>query len=322
MRRIGLAVVLAVSMFLAPLAAGAPPGRVYRIGILAWATCPAADSPYLQALHELGYVEGRNLMIVCRSAERQYDSLLPTARELVKLNVDLIAALNHPSARAAKEATAVIPIVMVASGDPVSAGLVASLGRPGGNVTGLTYYATELTAKRLELLKEALPGLRRVGVLNNPALSYLPFLSDAQAASKVLGLQLQVADVTEPGDIPRAFATFAHDLAEAVFVLPDLLLSAEAGQIAQLGLKHRLPTEAWGPWFAQVGCLLTYSGDYRNMFRRAADYTDKILKGTKPADLPVEQPTKFELVLNMKTAKALGLTIPQSLLLRADQIIE
>lgn len=240
----------------------------------------------------------------------------------MQAGVDVIAALNHPAAGAAREATSRVPIVMVASGDPVAAGLVTSLGRPGGNVTGLTYYATELTAKRLELLKEAVAGLTKVGVLHNPALASLPFLDDTRAAARSFGFELRVAAVSERDDLPRAFQTFAQGGVEAVFVLPDLLLSAEARQIAELALRQRLPTMSWGSWFADAGCLISYSGDYRNMFKRAAVFTDRILKGEKPADLPIEQPTKFELVINTKTAKALGLTIPQSLLLRADRVIE
>jgi putative ABC transport system substrate-binding protein len=318
-----LGIGLGLVLLAAPLAAWAQqPGKVYRVGFLTWADCLTQDSPYLQGLRELGYVEGRNLALTCRSAHRSYDDLLPAARELVQLGVDVIAAPNHPAARAAREATSSVPIVMVASGDPVGAGLVASLGRPGGNVTGLTYYATELTAKRLEVFKEVVPRINRVGVLHNPVVAYLPFLEDTRAAAAKLGLTLQITAINEPADLPRAFSGFARGGAEAVFVLPDLLLSAEARQIAELALKHRLPSMAWGTWFAQAGCLVTYSGDYRDMFRRAAVFTDKILKGAKPADLPVEQPTKFELVINMKTAKALKLTIPPSVLARADQVIE
>jgi putative ABC transport system substrate-binding protein len=294
----------------------------FRIGIVAWGDCPTSDSPYLARLRELGYVAEKKLVVECRSAQHHYDALLPAARELVERKVDLIFAFSHPAGKAAREATAEIPIVMVASGDPVSAGLVASLAHPGGNVTGLTYYITELTAKRLELLRETLPGLSQVGVLNNPALSYLPFLTDAQAGAKFLGLQLQVVDVAEPNDLPGAFLRFAQQGAEAVFVLPDLVLSDEADQIAQLALAHRLPTLAWGTWFARAGCLITYSADYSGLEQRAAVYTDKILKGANPGDLPVEQPTTFELVINLKTAKALGITIPPSIMVRADEVIE
>jgi putative tryptophan/tyrosine transport system substrate-binding protein len=323
MRLVMIILTLTLSLIAGPLASEAQQAaKVYRVGVLVWGDCPARDTPYLQALRELGYVEGGNLTLTCRTAQRRYDALATAARELVQAGVDVIAALNHPAARAAREATSSVPIVMVASGDPVAAGLVASLGRPGGNVTGLTYYATELTAKRLELLKEAVPGLTRLGVLHNPALAYLPFLDDTHAAAKRFGVGLQIAAVSEHDDLNRAFQTFARTGVQAVFILPDLWLSAEARQIAELALRHRLPTMSWGSWFAHAGCLITYSGDYRNMFKRAALFTDRILKGTKPADLPVEQPTKFELVINMKTAKALGHTIPQSLLLRADQVIE
>jgi putative ABC transport system substrate-binding protein len=322
-RRLGplslLLVLTALSWTVAPVARGQRPARV---GILAWDRCPTAESPYLRALRELGYVEGHTLLVECESAQGRYDALAGAAAALVRRQVEVIAALNHPAAQAAREATRQIPIVLVASGDPVGAGLVASLARPGGNVTGLTYYATELTAKRLELLRDTVPGLRRVGVLHNPALAYLPFLADAQAAARALGLELQVLDVRERGDLPGAVAAAVRGGAQALFVLPDLLLSAEAAQIAQAARAHGLPAMAWGRWFAQAGCLLTYSGDYRRMFERAATYTHRILKGARPADLPVEQPTKFELVINLRTARALGLTIPPAVLARADEVIE
>jgi putative ABC transport system substrate-binding protein len=321
--RLVLTIILTIALLAAPLAAEAQPaGKTYRVGVLAWADCPTKDSSYLQGLREMGYVEGGNLALTCRTAQRRYDALEPAARELVQVGVDVIAALNHPAARAAHQATKSIPIVMVASGDPVSAGLVASLGRPGGNVTGLTYYATELTAKRLQLLKDLLPTLTRVGVLHNPAVTYLPFLNDTQTAAEKLGLRLQVAAINAPGELSPAFRAFAQGGVQAVFVLPDLLLSAEARQIAELALRHSLPTMSWGTWFTEAGCLISYSGDYRDMFRRAAVYTDRILKGAKPADLPVEQPAKFILAVNLRTAKALGLTIPPSVLARADEVIQ
>jgi putative ABC transport system substrate-binding protein len=312
---------LSFALLAAPVAAEAQPEKVYRIGLLAWEDCPTT-SPYHQALRELGYVEGRNLSVICRTAQRRDDGLVAAARELVQLGVDVIAALTHPAARAARQATNTVPIVMVASGDPVGAGLVASLARPGGNVTGLTYYATELTAKRLDLLRETVPGITRIGVLQNPVVSYLPFLDDTRKAAERLGLGLQVEAVNVPEDVSKAFRAFAQAGVQAVFVLPDLLLSSEAKQIAKLGLTHKLPTMAWGPWFAQAGCLITYSGDYRNMMRRAADLTVKILQGANPAQLPVEQPTTFLLAINLKTAKALGLTIPPSVLARADEVIQ
>ena len=295
---------------------------VPRIGLLAWGECPPADFGYYQALRELGYVEGRTMTNVCQSAARRYEDLVATAKRLVALNPSVIVALNHPTAKAAVEATKRIPIVMIASGDPVASGLVSNLARPGGNVTGLSYYATELSAKRLEMLKLVMPAIRNVGVLNNPAVSYLPFLADTKAAAKALQLELYVADVSEPEDLPRAFSTFAKRKVGGVVVLPDLLLSAEAEQVARLALAHRLPSVAWGRWFATAGCLITYSAEYPAIVRRAAVYTDRILKGERPGDLPIEQPTKFALVVNLTTAKALNLTVPQSLLLRTDDVIQ
>ena len=297
------------------------PAAVPRIGLLAWGECPSSDFDFYQALREFGYVDGRTMISACQSAGRRYEDLVTAARRLVALNPTVIVALNHPTAKAAQEATTSIPIVMIASGDPVASGLVTSLARPGGNVTGLSYYATELSAKRLEMLKLVKPGIRDVGVLNNPAVSYLPFLADTKSAAGALQLTLHIADVSEPDDLPRAFSTFANRKVEGVVVLPDLLLSAEAGQIARLALAHRLPTVAWGRWFATAGCLVTYSAEYPAMVRRAAVYTDRIVKGERPGDLPIEQPTKFNLVINVRTARALGLALPAPLRMRADEVI-
>jgi putative ABC transport system substrate-binding protein len=243
---------------------------VPRIGVLVWGECPGTDFDYYQALRELGYVERRTMINVCQSAARRYEDLVAAAKRLVALNPNVIVALNHPTAKAAVEATKQIPIVMIASGDPVASGLVSNLARPGGNVTGLSYYATELSAKRLEMLTLVKPVIRNVGVLNNPAVSYLPFLADTKVAAKALQLELHVADVSGSEDLSRAFSAFAKRKVEGVVVLPDLLLSAEAEQIARLALAHRLPTVAWGRWFATAGCLITYSAEYPAMVRRAA----------------------------------------------------
>ncbi|MEK7387229.1 MAG: ABC transporter substrate-binding protein, partial [candidate division NC10 bacterium] len=215
-----------------------------------------------------------------------------------------------------------IPIVMVASGDPVASKFVASLNRPGGNMTGLSYYATELTAKRLELLKEMAPQIGRIAVLANPHLAYLPFLDDTKRAARALGVQLQVLEVGDPGELDRAFVAMAGERAEALFVLPDPMLGRQGKRIADLALRHRLPMMSWGTWFAETGGLMTYSTDYPKLSRRAATYAHRILTGARPGDLPVEQPTTFSLVINLKTAKALGRAIPPSLLLRADRVIE
>ena len=307
----------------APLAAEAQQAaKVWRIGHLVFGACPGSDSPFQRALQDLGYIAGQNLVIECRSANEDYGRLPVSASDLVALKVHVIVALNHPTARAAQQATQTVPIVMVASGDPVGAGLVASLRHPGGNVTGLSYYATELTAKRLELLSQSIPGVTRIAVLTNPALAYLPFPQDTKAAARQLGIQPIFLEVRTPQDIDRAFDTMAKERPDAVFILPDLMLVRQAKRICDLALKYRLPTMAWDKVFVSAGGLMVYAADYQAMARRAASYVDKILKGAKPADLPIEQPTKFELVINLKTANALGLTIPRSLLLRADQVIE
>jgi putative ABC transport system substrate-binding protein len=316
---------LSLAILAAPLAAEAQTaGRVYRVGYLGWRASWCADESFKNALRELGYVEGRNLTIECRDAGGRYDRLPAAAAELVGLKVDVIVAPSHPNAFAAKAATATIPIVMLASGEPVAAGLVASLARPGGNVTGLSYYATELSAKRLELLKDVAPRVARVAVMDNPMAAYLnfPFLRDTERAAQVLGLQLHVIRVGEANELERAFAVAEKEGAGALFVLPDLMFSTQARQIADLAIRHRWPTMAWGKWFAYEGGLMAYATDYTALGRRAAVFVDQILRGAKPADLPVEQPTKFELVINMKTAKALGLTIPPSVLARADEVIE
>jgi putative ABC transport system substrate-binding protein len=321
-RRVFLAGTGAV-LLAAPLAAGAQQGgKVWRIGQLVFGPCPGRDSIFQRALRDLGYIEGQNVVIECRSANEDYERFPQAASELVVLKVDIIVALNHPAARAAQQATKSIPIVMVASGDPVGASLVATLRQPGGNVTGLSYYATELTAKRLELLKQLMPGITRVAVLTNPALAYLPFPQDTRAAGQHLGIQPNFLEVRDARDLDTAFDAMAKARPDAVFILPDLMLARQAKRIADLALKHRLPTMSWGRWFVSAGGLMAYAADYETMDRRAAAYVDKIIKGAKPADLPVEQPTKFELVINLKTAKALGLTIPPSLLQRADEVIQ
>jgi len=314
---------LALGVLSPPPAEAQAAGKVPRIGIVAFGSCAgSAESAFAAGLRDLGYVEGKNVVVECRSAGQRYERLPEAAAELVRLRADVIVALNHPGARAAQEATSTIPIVMVASGDPVAAGFVASLSRPGGNMTGLSYYATELTAKRLELLKEMAPKIGRVAVLANPHVAYFPFLDDTKRAARALGLRLQILEVSDPGDLDRAFAAMAGERADALFVLPDLMFSRQSKQIADLALRHRLPMMSWGAWFAETGGLMTYSADYAKLSRRAAAYAHKILTGTRPEDLPVEQPTTFSLVINLKTAKALGLAIPPSLLLRADRVIE
>ena len=306
------------------LAQAQVPRKIPRVGLLTWGRCPGRESVFGTALRDLGHTWGQTIQVICRSAGGDHDRLAHGAAVLAAENLDVIAALTHVTAFAARRATATTPIVMIASGDPVQTGLVASLGRPGGQVTGLTYYSTDLVAKRLQLLKEMIPGLARVAVLNNPASAHVFGLyeQDAAQAARDLGLRLLKASATHARDLDRVIESVARDKAEALLVLTDPMLSAEALRIAELAVRHRLPAMHWAQWFVEAGGLAAYSADYDAMVRRAAYYVDRILKGARPADLPVEQPTTFALVINLKTAKALGLTIPPSLLARADQIIE
>ena len=230
--------------------------------------------------------------------------------------------MSQPAGRAAYDATHTIPIVSIVSGDPVAAGFARTIAKPGFNVTGVSYYATELTAKRLELLKELIPSLATVDVLANPAVSYLPFEADTKQAGNRLGIVPRIRYVQGPADLKVAFAQMTRENARAVFVLPDLMLLDQSSVIAALAIEHQLPTMAWGPWFTQDGCLMAYSANYEEMDHRLASYVDRILKGTRPGDLPFEQPKRFALSINLKTATALGITIPEPLLLRADEVVE
>jgi len=308
-------------LILPALAAGqSSTKQMPRIGLLAWSSCEWPR--LLRGFTDLGYKPGETLTIECRNAGGHYAGLPAAAAELVGLGVDVIVTASHPVANAAHAATDTIPIVSIFSGDPVAAGLARSLAEPGGNLTGLSYYATELTAKRLEFLKEAIPELATVDVLTNPILSYLPFEEDTKRAGSRLGVEVRIHQVSEPADIASAFSAMKALNAQAVFVLPDLMLAEEAPRIATLSLKHRLPTMAWGGWYTEAGCLMAYSAEYGYLVYRLAFYVDRILKGAKPGDLPIEQPMRFDLSINLKTAKSLGLEMPQTLLLRADEIIE
>jgi len=327
MRLIGLAVMLTVSVILAPLAAETQQqaGKVYRIGFLRYVGCaePAHFTELRQGLRELGYAEGHNLVIECRAAPGNAERMPDLAAELVRLNVDVLVAEGTPAALAAKQATRTIPIVMVYIGDPVASGLVNSLGRPGGNVTGSTMLAPEIVRKTLQLLKEAAPAISRVTVLidsTNPGQT----LPDHQmaAAAEVLGVRPQRADIVTSADLDKAFATVLRQRAQALLVYALPLTPVEFQRITEFAIKNRLPTATWHPAYGRAGLMMFYGTKVAEQFRHAGVHIDKILKGTQPADLPVEQPTKFELVINLKTAKALGLTIPQSILIRADQVIQ
>jgi putative ABC transport system substrate-binding protein len=318
---------LAGGLLAAPLAAEAQSaGKVYRIGVLE-STSPALNAANLaafqQELRELGYVERQNYAIEYRSADGRLERFPDLAAELVRLKVDLIVTRGTTGALAAKNATRTIPIVMATSGDPVAAGLVASLARPGGNVTGLSSINAELVGKRLGFLKEAIPGLARIAVvlnLSNPRL--VTQRKQIEVAARSLGFQPQFLDVRTPEDLGRAFDIAVKQRADAVHVGLDFLAQSNLGRIVDLAAKHRLPAIYSTRDFVDAGGLMAYGVSRLEMYRRAASYIDKIFKGARPGDLPVEQPTKFEFVINLKSAKAPGLTIPPSLLQRADQVIE
>lgn len=322
-----VSVVLAVTLLALPGAGEAQPARkVYRIGYLGAAT-HSVESKHLEVferrLRELGYVAGQNVVIEYRWADGKADRLPQLAAELVLLKVDVIAAAGNPSIIALKAATATIPIVMVVAGDPVGTGLVRSLDRPGGNVTGLSNLAEGLSAKWLELLKEAVPTLTRVAVLRVPDTpAHAAFSKEIQTAAQRLRLSPEFLEVRDLQEIERAFDTLTKGRADALIVLPHPVTFGHQRRIVDLAAKNRLP--GMYPWteFAEAGGLMAYSASRSDMFRRSATYVDKILKGAKPGDLPVEQPTKFELIINLKTAKALGLTLPQSLVGRSDDIIQ
>jgi putative ABC transport system substrate-binding protein len=310
----------------APLVARAQAGKVPRIGFLTVnspSTNAARIEAFRQGLSDLGYFEGGNIAIEWRSAEGSLDQLPALAAELVRLKVDVIVTTGSSATRAAKDATATIPIVMAQDGDPVGNGFVVSLARPGGNITGLSSLFSELSRKRLELLKEIIPRLSQVAVLgtsSNPANA--PQLRETELAAAALGVKVQYLDVLDPKDIDKAFRAASTTRVDAVLLLVSTVFNSQRTQISELALRSRLPAIYGQQEFMEAGGLMTYHVSTVDLWRRSATYVDKILKGAKPADLPVEQPTKFELVINLKTAKALGLTIPASLLQRADQVIE
>ncbi len=327
MRRIGLAVILSIGVVLATLAAEAQhPGKVPRIGYLVLP--PLADPPsaeraaFVDGLKELGYVVGQSIIIEYRSAAWNRELLPELAAELVELKVDVIVAIPG-AVEAARDATKTIPIVVPSLSDPVENGLVASLARPGGNLTGSGGRTADLSGKRLELLKEAFPKLSRVAVLWNPAnQGAMHEWKGTQSAARLLGVTLESLEVRDPNDMPKAFAAITHRRINALMTFLSPLTTAYRPIIVEFALKQRLPTMFEVKADIEAGGLISYARSLSEQFRRAAIYVDKILKGAKPGDLPIEQPTKFELVINLKTAKALGLTIPQTLLLRADQVIE
>ena len=326
MRRLICAISLA--MLLAPLGAAAQqPGKVPRIGYFS-AGSPSGAPHLLEAfrkgLRELGWVEGQNIVIDYRFAEGRFDRLPDLAAELVRLKVDIIVALATPAAAAAKNATQTIPIVMIGAYDPVGIGLIAGLARPGGNVTGSSYsVGLEIIGKQLELLKETVPKVRRVAILSNPASPVQPlFIREVKVAARSLGVQLQLLEARGPNEFDGAFAAMAKERVGALLVVADSMFILHRTRLADLAARSRLPAIYGYREHVEAGGLMSYGSSLRDLWRRAATYVDKMLKGAKPADLPVEQPTKFELVVNLKTAKALRLTIPQSILIRADQVLQ
>jgi putative ABC transport system substrate-binding protein len=323
---------LAGGLLAAPLAAGAQQaGKVYRIGYLSLGSLESPETrasldAFRQGLRERGYVEGQNIVIEYRAADGKIERLPALATELARLKVDLIVAGSTPGARAARQATTTIPIIAPNMGDPVQDGLVASLARPGANLTGSTFLGPELVPKRLALLKEALPGVSRIAVLWHPGAfgerTMRDMVKETEAAARTLGVQLQFVEARGPDEFDRAFSAMARERADAFIVFPSVMLFIERRRIVALAAQSRLPAMYQSREFVELGGLIGYGASITEAVRRAATYVDKILRGTKPGDLPVEQPTKFELVINLKTAKALGLTIPPSLLGRADEIIQ
>ncbi len=317
---------VAGGLLVTPLAARAqqPAAKTYRIGILE--SVPAVQNTanldaLRRGLRELGYVEGRNLIIEYRSADGRAERFPGLAAELVRLKVDLIVTRGTPATRAAKNATGTVPVVMATMGDPHA--LVTSFTRPGGNITGVTTFSTELTAKRLEILKELAPGLSRVGLLHNmsnPAAP--PEWEETKTAARALGLQAELLDVRTPGDLGRAFELAGRQRVDGLVVGPDGLTQMEQRAIVDAVSRSKLPAAYPSRDFVEAGGLMAYAVNYPDLYFRFAGIVDKIFKGAKPGDLPVEQPTRFELVINLKTARALGLTVPRSVLLRADQVIQ
>jgi putative ABC transport system substrate-binding protein len=302
------------------------PATAPRIGFLSLAplsSITARTDAFRQGLRDLGYVEGRNISVEWRSADDHRDRLPALAPELVKLRVAVIVSADNSALNAARNATERVPIVIAQSGDPVAIGFVPSLAHPGGNITGLTTIASELPIKEVQLLKEIVPKLARLAVLSNPdnptsttAVKY------TRAAAEAIGLNVSISEVRDPSALAPTFSAMTKEGADGLIVLPDPMFLTQRSQIAELAERARLPAIYGIPEHAQAGGLMSYAADRTVLFQRAAIYVDKILRGTQPGDLPIEQPTKFELVINLKTAKALGLTIPKELLLRADEVIQ
>jgi ABC-type uncharacterized transport system substrate-binding protein len=331
MPRRAAGLILVLGLLAAPLATEAQqPGKLYRVGWIG--PTPVAElisgsnprfNSFRREMGQRGYVEGQNLVLELRSVEASLERVSDVVAELIHLNVNVIVAVSSTAVQGAQRATSKTPIVMFGVGDPVTSGFVTSLARPGGNITGLSQLSPELGGKRLELLREIAPAVSRVAVLWNPTNpANAPQMRRIKVAVQALGMQLQSLEVRGHHDLEPAFQTVTRGRTGALITLDDLLIFTHRTRIVAFAAKARLPAVYGWPVFPEAGGLMSYGPDFQDMARRAAIFVDRILRGAKPADLPVEQPTKFELVINLKTAKALGLTIPPSLLLRADQVIE
>jgi len=324
--RVLTSVLCALLLALGHAASAQQAGKVPRIGALLSGSSSTAGhyaEAFRQGLHDLGYVEGQTIAVGYLWAEDRSDRFVDLAADLTRAKVDLILVWGTPAVAAAKKATATIPIVFVAVGDPVGSGIVASLARPGGNVTGLSTLGTEIAGKRVELLKEAVPRIARVAVLRNLTNPVsVSMLKETQVTAHALGVQLQVIEVRAPNEFDGAFAAITGERTGALIVLPDPVFLSYRTRLVDLAAKHRVPAIYWDSQFVEAHGLMSYGVSIADLFRRAATYVDKILKGTKPADLPVEQPTKFEFVINLKTAKQIGVTIPPTVLYQADRVIK
>jgi putative ABC transport system substrate-binding protein len=297
-------------------------GKIVTIGVLAIEPWPPIDT-FRQALNNLGYIEGKNVRFEYRYAEGYNERLPELANDLADLNVDVIVTWGTDAVLAAKQATTTIPIVMGTIGDPLGSGIVTNLARPGGNVTGSSSRAAELESKRLELLKEAVPGLSRAAILFNPTNHYMPLaLQSARNGAQMLHVSLAIYEVRDTTTLDAAFVTLTKDRPDALMVPADTFLVSQRSRIAQFAIENKLPSVYTFREYIEAGGLIAYTPNYHDLFRRAASYVDKILKGAKPGELPIGQPTKFQLVINLKTAKALGLVIPRALLVGADQVID
>lgn len=320
--RVFVFVCLLLAVLLPAVLTGAQPAKIPRVGYLKFFEVPVYDSAFRQGLRELGYVEGQNIHVEYRFAGGSIERVAEFAAELVRLKVDVIVAGSTQSIDAARQATQTIPIVFPVTFDPVESGFVASLARPGGNLTGLSAVNPDAAAKRVELLKEIMPRISRLAVLRNPTNSGSQFpLKETEAGVKRLSIRLQVVEARSGNDLAAAFRAADTGRAQALIVFADALFFAQRNQVAELGIKHRLPSMFDDAQSVRAGGVVSYGANLGDLFRRSALYVDKILKGAKPADLPVEQPTRFELVINLKTAKQIGLTIPPNVLARADRVI-